>query len=280
MSRIHDAIAKANERREKTEALRPEGGGLPEERMELPPSHPLPNPAHHLPDVPPLPITNPMLMSEEPHFRQAREQFRKLKSEILTRIRTDFGGSGSLLVTSAFSGDGKTTLALNLALTLAREYDYTVLLIDGDLRQPRLESFLGIPQTPGLLQCLEAETILPDALRPTGHGNLVVMSAGGQAENAAEILSSARMKAFHDEIKGRYRDRIILFDTPPCSLFADAKVLSTLVDGILFVTRQGHGRPQKILECYKSLPREKHLGVIYNDAEISNFHSSYGSYYA
>lgn len=223
----------------------------------------------------PLAIDNLLLVAAQPGNDDIREEYQKLKS-LVVRLTRGESFANTLLVTSTCGEEGKSLTVLNLALTLAQEYDHTVLLVDADLRRPSLHRYLGLQPQLGLIQCLQGQASLPQALIKTGLGKLVLLPAGGTVENPAEMLGSRRMLELIAELKHRYPDRYILFDTPPALPFADAQVLATGVEGVLFVVREGMAKLADIRETLGSLERSKLLGVVYNDAQ---FPKKKGSYY-
>jgi len=256
MSRIDKAIEKAT-------ALR---GVVNEPRISEPPPV-----KKHVSDVAllsnctPLTVNNPSIVCASTDAHPAAEEYRKLKSLILQLT----GGAefrNTLLVTSALSGEGKSVTAINLACALARDYDHTVLLVDTDLRRPTVHKYLNFEPEVGLIQCLKSNVPLENALIKTGLGKLVVLPAGGVADDPNELLASDQMKALVDEMKNRYSDRYIIFDTPPASLFADAQALSAHIDGVLFVVREGVSRPSQIKSALDCLRGSELLGMVYNDA--------------
>ena len=229
-------------------------------------------------DVPPLDVQSPFLpTAQADHNLAVNEEFRKLRSHLIRMTRGE-QVQNVLLVTSAVGGEGKTVTSLNLAVSLAQEYDYTVLLVDADLRKPTVHQLLGINPEIGLIQCLRGEAKLEQALIKTGLGKLVVLPTGGTVENPVELLSSSRMKEIVRELKERYPERYVLFDSPPLLPFADARVLYEVVDGMLFVVREGWAQIASVREALESCDGNKLLGVIYND--ISNVgHQGRYSYY-
>jgi protein-tyrosine kinase len=213
----------------------------------------------------PLAVNNPSIVCASADAHPAAEEYRKLKSVIL-QLTSGAEFRNTLLVTSALSGEGKSVTAINLACALARDYDHTVLLVDTDLRRPTVHKYLNFEPEVGLIQCLKGNVPLEDALVKTGLGKLVVLPAGGIADDPNEMLASDQMKALVDEMKNRYSDRYIVFDTPPALLFADAQALSDHVDSVLFVVREGASRPSQIKSAVDCLRGSALLGVVYNDA--------------
>jgi exopolysaccharide/PEP-CTERM locus tyrosine autokinase len=270
MSRIEQALEKAARQRERNPeefipALFPEVGGAPlaEERS----GHKERDAALLLAN--PLPISSPFLVALGSRSNPAAaEEYRKLKSLVL-RLTKRERFLNTLLITSAGSNEGKTLTALNLAIVLAQDYDHSVVLVDCDLRRPAIHRYLGIKQEAGLVQCLQDNVPVAQALVKTGLGRLVVLPAGGAVADPVELLSSSRMKELIRDLKNRYPDRYVIIDTPPAAPFADAQVLGQVVDGVLFVVREGVARTNDIREGLSSLKDANLLGVVYNDTSFS-----------
>ena len=141
-----------------------------------------------------------------------------------------------MLVTSSLPGEGKTFTAINLAISMAMEYDNTVLLVDGDVAHPSLPEVLGTPQSPGLLDLLTRDDLeIADALLQTNIDKLTVLPAGSRHRRATELLASEKMAILLREMATRYPDRIIIFDSPPLLATTEARVISTHMGQIVFV---------------------------------------------
>ena len=197
----------------------------------------------------------------------ASEQYRKLRARILATTHTPADGDlqNTLMVASADVGEGKTITSNNFAIALAQELDHTVLLVDADLRKPSVHTYLGIPAGPGLSEYLLGQVELPDVLINTGIGRLVLLPAGTPPDNPSELLSSHRMKDLVQEMKYRYNDRYIIFDSSPILVSSDALSLSSNVDGILLVV-QAAKTPEKVVKKAVSVLKDTPiLGVVYNN---------------
>jgi protein-tyrosine kinase len=145
----------------------------------------------------------------------------------------------TIMVTSTESNEGKSLTAVNLALVMAQEYNHTVLLVDADLRKPSLHTYLGLEPSQGLSDCLTNGIDLSQTLTKSGIPRLTLLSAGKKTNKPAELLSSNKMKALVNELKYRYPDRYIIIDTPPTMLFSETHVISSYVDGVLFIVKEG-----------------------------------------
>ena len=131
------------------------------------------------------------------------------------------------MVTSALPSEGKTFTSLNLALSIATEIDSTVLLVDGDVAHPSIPEIIGAPHGPGLLDLLTRDDLdFADALVKTNIEKLSLLPAGTRHRRSTELLASEQMASLLREIASRYRDRIIIFDSPPLLATTEARVLA------------------------------------------------------
>lgn len=163
------------------------------------------------------------------------EAYRHLRTSLL------FSSAGkppqTILVTSSQPSEGKTTTAINTAITLAQS-DVDVVIIDCDLRRPRLHSHFGLENTHGLTNYLSGERNTENLVKPYKDlPRLKVITSGPIPPNPAELLSSNEMKNLLQYLKGNYKHVII--DSPPAISFTDAAILSTLVDGVVLVAMAG-----------------------------------------
>jgi exopolysaccharide/PEP-CTERM locus tyrosine autokinase len=206
------------------------------------------------------------------------EEYRKLKTMIARLTKRDTFRN-MLMVTSSVSGEGKSITCLNLAVIMAQEYNHTVLLIDADLRRPSLHDYLGIPQHAGLSDCLTGAADLKDAIVKTGIPKLSLLTSGGRTANPVELLSSSRMRELLREIKGRYRDRYIIIDTPPLLPYAETHALTALVDGVVFVVKEGSTSLKSVRDSLDIMKESALLGIVYNDVSAESLKGRYDYYY-
>lgn len=193
----------------------------------------------------------------------AAEEYKKLRARLFSNTDNDF--ANSLLVASSFGGEGKTLTAINLAVTMAREIDHTVLLIDADLRKPSVHTYLGLKPQPGLSDYLQNKVELKDVLIKTGIGKLVLLPAGTPPENPAELLASEKMRDLVREMKYRYRDRYIIFDSSPLLSAADGLYVKEYVDGVLFVVQAARTSADAAAEALSLLKGAHVYGVVFNN---------------
>ncbi len=199
------------------------------------------------------------------------EQFRRLAATLHHAQLNN--GLKSVMVTSASPGDGKTLTAVNLALVLAESYRYRVLLVDADLRRPSIPSVVDLGDGTGLSEALRAKNEQKLALVPLT-SRLTLLPAGQAIANSIEALTSPRMRQILDEAAARY-DWVIL-DAPPVGPTADARLLTQMVGGTLFVIHAGQTQYPAVKQALDFLGREHILGVVLNGVEPKDAEPYYG----
>ncbi len=194
----------------------------------------------------------------------------------------------TLLVTSAGPQEGKSTTAINLAITLAQS-GLRVLLVDTDMRRPRLHRAFGIPSnTDGLSRAIVGETDVLKSVRETGVPNLSLLPCGACPPNPAELLHAERFKKIVATVAEAY-DRVI-FDSPPIGLVTDAAILARSVDGTIVVAKGATTSKDALIRARRQLQGEgvNILGAILNDLDLNKpggygynyyYYSKYGYYY-
>jgi len=202
------------------------------------------------------------------------EHFRTLRSR-LYQLRNN-QPLHTLLVTSAIPGEGKTFVANNLAQAIVRQSDRRALLIDADLRRPRLHLSLGAPLEPGLTDYLGGTADEPSIIQHGQAGNLYFIACGSQATNPSELLSSGRLKTLLDRV-GPAFDWIIV-DSPPCVPVADANILADLCDGVLLVVRAGSTGSEVARRASQEMQARNVVGVVLNGVDETHVHGSYYYY--
>ena len=238
-----------------------------------------PNASHEpLLTVEPLSVDNKMLITAHEERTNAVEEYNKLRSTVISLTRGETF-LNSLIITSCAPSEGKSITALNLAISLAKEQDHTVLLVDADLRRPSLHRYLGISPQYGLAHCLRDGLPIEKALVKTGLGKLVLLPAGDVIKDPLDMLSSKRMQDIVVELKERYSERYVIIDTPPAVPFADAGVLSKMVDSTLFVVREGVATKGVVAKTLSEFKRKGLLGVVYNDSKAASKKNGYYYYY-
>jgi capsular exopolysaccharide synthesis family protein len=200
------------------------------------------------------------------------EQFRRLAATLF-HARRD-GRLKVIMVTSAVPGEGKTLTALNLALVLAGSYKRSVLLLDADLRRPRLSEAAGLTVAPGLAEALKADDDRKVSLmQMTEH--LTLLPAGQPDPEPLSGLTSSRMQQLLEEAAERF-DWVII-DTPPVTAATDAGLLGAMVDGTVLVVRASHTTYPAVRQTVETLGRDRIVGVVLNGVEQTAM-TSYGNY--
>lgn len=220
---------------------------------------------------------DPCLISVlKPHSPEA-EQFRLLKNNIL------FPEKGvppkSIMVTSTVSGEGKSFVSANLAVSIAQNIDEYVLLMDCDLRGPSIHSIFGLKANRGLSNYLSENVPLSSLFIKTFLNKLTILPAGKIPPNPSELLSSEQMRRLIHELKIRYSDRYIIIDTPPPYITSEANAIARQVDGIIIVVKHGTTRKKDVLDIINYYGREKIIGVIFNQVKktIGSEYSKYSN---
>lgn len=186
----------------------------------------------------------------------ALEQFRVLRSRLLETMRT--ANMCTLLVTSSVAEEGKTVTSINLAFALSRVEGLRILLVDADLRKPTIASMLGIPVERGLLDYLKSGVPLSEIIMHLS-SNLAFIPSMGSAESSAELLHTAEMHELLRNAREMYD--IAIFDAPPLFPIADARILSSAVDGVLFCIR-AQSTPDSTVRDAVALVSKKVVGTV------------------
>ncbi len=196
--------------------------------------------------------------------RELRDAFNVVRTQILQQTRSR--GLNTIMVTSPGRGEGKTTVATNLAITIARDASQTALLVDANLRWPGISCGLGMDLRPGLsdhfLRGLPVESLFVNP----GIEKLVVLPAGASQEDSVDIISSPGMQNLVGEMKSRYPDRYVIFDCPHLLGIPDALVFTEYVDGIVLVVDEGHTSQNDLKTALGMLEGRNLLGVVLNKA--------------
>ena len=181
----------------------------------------------------------------------------------------------TLAVTSALPREGKTTAAINLAIVTAMSLGRRVLLIDCDLRKPKIHEALGLRPEAGLAELLTDAANLDQAIVKVEGVNLEVLAVRGRPVNPSELLGSTKMLELLEEVARRY-DRVIL-DTPAALGLPDAKTVSELCDGLVMVVRADVTPRQDVEATLEILDRRRLLGLVINGAQVDQGRYGYVS---
>jgi protein-tyrosine kinase len=191
--------------------------------------------------------------------------FRMLRTQVMQRM--DSNGWRSLAIFSPSANDGKTTTAINLAVSLASDRSHTVLLVDLDFRHPNVARRLGLAPQFGSDDALGGHARVEDCLyHPDGFERLVLMPARSVMRNSSEILAGPRSRSIIAELRERYPDRIIVFDLPPVLTADDALSFAPLVECGLVVASEGRTRRRDLVRTVELLHKTPLVGTVLNRA--------------
>ena len=185
-----------------------------------------------------------------------------------------------LALTSALPGEGKTTTAVNLALTMCQR-GLSVCIIDADLRRPQLHEIFHLSREPGLSEVLRGLQTFAGAYRPVQIGEeqrLAVLTAGSHSGSAPALVGSARMRTLLSEVREQFD--LVILDTPPVNILTDAALLGVNADGVIVVVRAGSTDAAALQYAIEQLKhvRAPALGIVMNDVDLKRFGAYDGAY--
>lgn len=199
------------------------------------------------------------------------EGYKLLRTQVLQRMRVN--DWRTLAITSPNESAGKTVTAINLAMSLAREVNQTVLLVDLDLRQPKVREYLSAEQMKGIGDYLMDDVPLNELLfNPKGIERMVVLPGSIQFQHSSEMLSAPKVVALAEELKSRYPSRIVLFDMPPVLVCDDALAFSPHFDAALLVVEENVTSKQEIARSLELLRGTNLVGTVLNKSSAADGH--------
>ncbi len=298
MSRIHDALKKAEQERQASGAAPGSLETSAEAVLAPPPLHEAPPPTE---DKAPMPLAAGPQDKAEPLellLSQARrvdwslaagsvlsfdkdnhalgaEEFRTLRSHLnLVRKQRPLK---TMIVSSALPKEGKTFVAANLAQAILWQQQDRVLLVDADLRLPRLHESLGMPKTPGLAEYMRGEVTDFSFVQRAAMRNFFFIPSGDCDGDASELIGNGKLKTLLAELAPVF-DWIII-DSSPALPVSDAKLIAEFCDGVLMVVRSGQTPADAARRVAQELRGKHYFGVVLNCADPSSGYSSYYYYY-
>jgi capsular exopolysaccharide synthesis family protein len=177
-------------------------------------------------------------------------------------------GWRTLAITSPNPEAGKTVVSINLAMSIAQQTSKTAMLVDFDLRRPKVGDYLGLPMEKSLNSLLDGTAEIRDILVNPDMPRLVVLPTRTPVKRASETLSSQKISALIKELRERYESRIVIFDLPPVLVTDDAIALIPQIDCFLMVVANGMSTRREIEASLRLLPAENLVGTILNKADI------------
>ena len=203
-----------------------------------------------------------IIVDQQNHISDA---YRLLRTQILQRLNEK--NWNTLAITSPGSGAGKSLTAINLAISLAREVDNTVLLVDANLRSPQVQNYFDVHTKHGLSDYLSKDVPLDEIMvHPEGVPRFVILPAGHAMSNSSEMLSSPKMQRLVEELKNRYPSRIVLFDLPPLLESSDSLAFIPTVDASLVVIEEGKTQESELRRAFELLQNNEVIGTVLNKA--------------
>ena len=194
------------------------------------------------------------------------EHFKVIRTILLNM--TAKNGVKTILVTSLFPQEGKSFISSNLAVSIANSFDKYVLLIDADLKKPSLQKFFAIEPDRGLTDFFMDQTRqLPCLIQKTEIPKLSILASGSACGSSSELVSSDSMSNLIHELKHRYNDRYVIFDSAPVQM-SDTLSLASKVDGIIIVVKAGKTSKKLVKQTIQKLGHEKILGIVLNYCKV------------
>jgi len=181
----------------------------------------------------------------------------------------------SLAITSSLSGEGKTLTSINLAISMAKELNHTVLLVDMDLRRPSIHKYFGYYPKKGISEVVSEGRPISEVLINPSIDRLVVLPGKRAIPNSSETMSSPKFVNMISELKSRYKARYIIFDMPPVLGLDDVLAFSDQVDAYLLVIENGRVKEEQLKRSYEILKSTNLIGTVLNKTEetqIENYH--------
>lgn len=215
------------------------------------------------------------------HAEMLANQYRDIKRPLIAHAfgkrATRIERGNLIMVTSALAGEGKTFTSINLALSMARERDHSVLLVDADVAKPHISHMFGAENEPGLLDVLEdSERDLRSVILPTDEPGLSMLPAGKPRANASELLASDAMEGVVAALSSSTTRRIVILDSPPLLQTSEAKVLARLSGQIAMVVRAEHTHRDIVESALATLSEEQAVNLILNQARFAPNKYQYG----
>jgi exopolysaccharide/PEP-CTERM locus tyrosine autokinase len=220
-------------------------------------------------------------LPEESRDRQFANHYRQIKRPLIEKASSAHPvgvlDSRLIMVTSALPGDGKTFTSVNLALSMARERDISVLLVDADTPKPRVSEIFGLLEQPGLMDALEDETLAIDSLIvPTNVRGLSLLPAGRPMEGASELFSSDRMHRLLISLVSNDPRRIVLLDSPPLLITSEGRALVKIAGQVLLVVCAGQTPQHAVRDAIALIDEKQAGGLVLNQGRAGFTESYYG----
>ncbi|MGD9168498.1 MAG: CpsD/CapB family tyrosine-protein kinase [Candidatus Thiodiazotropha sp.] len=204
---------------------------------------------------------------------QISDQYKVLRTHVLQCLKSNKWNS--LAITSPIEGCGKTLTAINLAISLAREVNHSVLLVDMDLRRPSIKNYFIEETLPGISDYLNEDKELSEILFNPGLDRIVLLPGNKPIENSSEMLSSPKVVKLVEELKSRYPNRIVVFDMPPLLSCDDVMAFSPYIDAVMLVVSEGSTLKKELARSCELLANTNVIGTVLNKSTSVSLRSGY-----
>jgi len=194
--------------------------------------------------------------------------FDSLRTQVLQKMEEN--NWRTIAVVSPTPESGKTLVSINLSISISNQPNRTAILVDFDLRRPKIATYLGIHAEKSVTDYLTGEAKIQEVMFNPGIPGLVIMPTMRAIPKSAEMLASKKVKGLVEDLRTKYESRIVIFDLPPVLNTDDALVILPYIDCILLVVANGMSTQSEIEETLHHLPKEKLLGVVLNKAEVES----------
>jgi len=194
--------------------------------------------------------------------------FDLLRTQVVRAMKEN--GWKTLAIVSPTPACGKTVVAINLAISIAQQPEHTSLLVDFDLRRPKVAEYMGFPAGPSLAEFVRGDVAMNSVLVNPGLPRLVVMPNQGVVGNASELLAGSWTQGLVTELRNRYPSRFVVFDLPPLLATDDAIAFLPYVDCALLVVANGMNTTSEVEESMRMLKSTAVLGAVLNKADVTN----------
>jgi capsular exopolysaccharide synthesis family protein len=202
------------------------------------------------------------------------DQYKVLRTHTLQRLKSNQWNL--LAVTGPDEGCGKTLTSINLAICLAKDVNHSVLLVDLDLRRPKVHSYFYNNEQAGISDYLDEGKDLSEILFTPEIERLVILPGNKSLANSSEMLSSPKMVKLVDELKNRYPDRIVIFDMPPLLSCDDVIAFSPYFDAVMLVIEEGATKKDDLKRSYELLKDSNIIGTVLNKSKsMDNLNNYY-----
>jgi exopolysaccharide/PEP-CTERM locus tyrosine autokinase len=224
------------------------------------------------------------LLAPESQEWRILEEYRQIKRPLLAKAAGRAGlpipRANLVAVTSAVPGEGKTFTCINMSISIAREKDWRVLLVDADVAKPHVTSLFGLGDEPGLLDCLRDPSLtIEQCTIATDIPGLSILPAGRRDDYTDELLASERMELVIQRLAGADPRRLVMFDTSPLLATTQAAVVAAHVAQIVVVVKAGSTTHEQARHAIGKLDPEKAIGLVLNQAQLGADRLAYGGQY-